>query len=373
MTGTPPVDLDLHGLARVRLVDASPHDVATVVRQLGPLGAPAHGDADMTIRFVDRLPVREPLRYVQHGEAGFTSRDFLVLRSRGGAPARVLVPFDRIGSRPEIVCERGLPAVPLLLAILNLTVLGKGALPLHATAFEVHGQGVLCTGWSKGGKTESLLAFLSRGARYVGDEWIYLTADGTAMSGVPEPVRLWHWQLRQVPEVASRVPAGTRARLVALDRVTRGVRYAGGARQTPPWAASVLRRAALVLQRQLYVQLPPDRLVGGAQAMTRTARPDTVFFMQSHDADEIVVERVDPLEVADRMQFSLRYERQDLTALYTQFRFAFPGLRSELVDSAAELEQVLLRKVLDGKRAFAVRHPYPTRIAALHDAMAAVL
>jgi len=373
VTGAPPVDLDLHGFARLRLVDADPRDVATVLRQVGPLQAPSAGDADVTIRFVDRLPLHGPVRFVQQGEAGFTSDGFVVLRSRAGAPTRVHVPFEDIGSGLEIVCERGLPAVPLLLAILNLTVLGNGALPLHATAFELDGHGVLCTGWSKGGKTEALLAFLAHGARYVGDEWIYLPADGDAMFGVPEPVRLWHWQLQQVPDVAKRVPAGTRARLAALDQVTRGVRQAGAAQRTPAWAASVLRRAAPVLQRQLYVQLPPDQLVGGPHAMTGSAHPNTVFFMQSHDADEIVVEPVDPIDVAERMQFSLRYERLGLTALYEQFRFAFPDRRSALVDSAADLEQVLLHKVLQGKRAFAVRHPYPTRLAGLHDAMADVL
>ena len=82
---------------------------------------------------------------------------------------------------------RGLPAIPLLVPIVNLTALANGALPLHASAFVHRGTGVVATGWSKGGKTEALLAFSANGARYVGDEWVYVAADGSRVSGIPSP------------------------------------------------------------------------------------------------------------------------------------------------------------------------------------------
>src|SRR5438067_2311495 len=87
--------------------------------------------------------------------------------------AAALLHLDQIGGPVEIVCERGVGAVPLLTAIVNLTALGRGALPLHGSAFEHEGTGVVTTGWSKGGNTESLLAFTARGARYVADEWVF--------------------------------------------------------------------------------------------------------------------------------------------------------------------------------------------------------
>ncbi|MGH9034322.1 MAG: hypothetical protein ACRD0O_01040, partial [Acidimicrobiia bacterium] len=188
------VDFDLHGLARVRLLDAEAADVSAVRRQLGPIEADVAGEADITVRFVDRLPTRGRTVLLGAREAAFTDDAFLVLRSKHKARARVSVPMADVG-RPgcELVCERGLPAVPLLIPIVNLTVLGKGALPLHAGAFLHRGTGVVCTGWSKGGKTETLLAFTRRGATYVGDEWVYLDGDGSAMHGIPEPLRLWDW------------------------------------------------------------------------------------------------------------------------------------------------------------------------------------
>jgi hypothetical protein len=102
-------------------------------------------------------------------DAGFTQDAFLILRSKHKTPAKVQIPMDQIGLQCEIVCERGLSAVPLLIPIINLTALHKGCLPLHAAGFVYNDVGALIAGWSKGGKTEALLAFMAQGARYVGD------------------------------------------------------------------------------------------------------------------------------------------------------------------------------------------------------------
>ena len=162
------VEYDLHGLVRIRVLDASPRDIATVGRQLGLQPAALNGKPDLTIRFVGELPVRGPLRLVGLDDAGFTKDAFLVLRGRFKSRARVQIPFEHIGRRCEIVCERGIARIPLLNSILNLTMLGKGAAPLHAAAFRFNGAGVLATSWAKGGKTEALLAFMAHGARHGG-------------------------------------------------------------------------------------------------------------------------------------------------------------------------------------------------------------
>src|SRR3990172_3169438 len=99
--------------------------------------------------------------------------------------------------------------------------LARGALPLHASAFLWNGTGALATGWAKGEKTEALLAFLTEGATYVGDEWVYLAGDGARVFGIPEPIRIWDWQLEHVPWLGRRLPRGERARLAALRALSR--------------------------------------------------------------------------------------------------------------------------------------------------------
>ena len=362
------VDFDLHGLAGVRLVDASPGDVAAIRRQLGPIEAPLARGPDVVIRFVDRLESRGTLRYLGVDDAGFTDDGFLVLRGRHKTRARVEIPLDRIGEVPEITCERGLAAVPLLIPILNLTVLGRGALPLHASAFTVDGVGVVCTGWSKGGKTEALLGFMEAGAGYVGDEWVYVSPDGGRVYGIPEPIRVWAWYLDQLPRVRAGVGRGDRLRLGAIELFRSLEPVVAPSRSR--WAgARAYRRLEPVLRRQLHVDLDPVPLFGQA-ASPGAGGFDRLFFVVSHESEAVTVEPADPAEVAARMAFSLRHERLDFMAFYLKLRFAFPERRSELVERAESLEETRLREALADKETYEVRHPYPVSIAALHEALA---
>jgi hypothetical protein len=372
--GVPPVpadavDLSLHGLARLRLLDAGPQDVAAVVRQVGPLEVPPGGEADLLVRFVDRLPAPPGERLLGAREAAFSEDGFVVLRSKHKARARVRVPLHRAGTTGcELVCERGVPAVPLLVPLLNLTVLAKGALPLHACAFETEGRGVVVTGWSKGGKTEALLAFCERGATYVGDEWVYLREDGTA-AGIPEPIRVWDWHLDSLPGYRQRLRWRNRIRLALL----RGA--ATVARRTPDQPRRVSRladRVAPLLEGQRHVDLLPTRLFA-AELGPLSTTVDRLFLVMSADRPDVAVAPVEPSEVAARMAASLAFERLDLQGWYLRARYAHPGAAWSnplLEGGAEELERDLLERFLTGVPAWVVEHPYPADLTALHDAMA---
>lgn len=364
-------DFDLHGLVGIRLLDASPADVAMVRRQLGPLQRPLDREPDITVRFVDRATT-EPMRYVGLGTGGFNADGFHVLRGRGGDAPKATIPFDRIGQRPEIRCETRMPAVPHLLAIINLTAAAKGVLALHASAFTMHSTGhspgsstgVLVTGWSKAGKTEALLGCMSQGAEYVGDEWVYLPGDET-MLGLPEPIRLWSWHLHQVPHLLRQRPRGDRMRLSAWHRAEKA---ANRAADTALPGAGLLQRGAPVIGRQAYLQVPPDELFGAAAVALR-GRLDAVVLLVNHEAPQTVVEPVDGSEVSARMAASLATERASFMDHYHQFRYAFPGSPSPVVEAAEATDRSLLSSVLDGRPAAQVLHPYPCDLAELGRAV----
>ena len=288
------------------------------------------------------------------------------MRSRHKTPARVEIDFSQIGESVEIVCERGLPAVPLLIPILNLAVLARGVVPLHASAFVHRGTGVVATGWSKGGKTEALLAFATRGARYVGDEWVYLAGDGSRVHGIPEPIRIWGWHLRQLPQYEALVGRAARTRLRAIElflgseRALRRVK----AGKRPSQA---LARLAPLLGRQLFVDIEPERLFGPVGE--QSAPFDRLFFLMSSDEPDIAVEPVDPREVGKRMVFSLQHERLDFTAAFLKYRFAFPAAANPFIERVEDLERTALTRAFAGKPAFLVRHPYPCSLASLFEAM----
>jgi hypothetical protein len=360
-----PIDYDLHGIVGVRLLGAGPGDARAVDRQLGPIRASLEREPDLVLRFVDRLPLREPLRLLGLDDVGFSEDAFVVLRSRHKAPARVAIPFDRIGGRCEIVCERGLPAVPFLVAVVNLTALANGWLPLHASAFLWRETGVLATGWAKGGKTETLLAFVARGASYVGDEWVYLSGDGRRMVGIPEPIRVWDWHLDELPALRRGLPARQRARLRALSLAASGLRTAAGSGLP---GSALARRALPLLERQRYVHLPP-RETFGEGACTPVASPDRIVFVASHESPEIRVRAIDPDLVARRMVFSLEDERRELLSCWSKFRFAFPDARNALLEGASARELALLRSALVDRPTLELLHPYPVAIPSLFDAL----
>lgn len=362
------VDFDLHGLAGLRLIDAQPADARAVERQLGPLPQVLERDPDITIRFVDRVELGSRLRYLGAAEAGWTDDGFFVLRSRK-KPVVVRIPMDRIGGQCEIVCERGLPAVPFLIAVLNLTVLGNGALPVHAAAFELDGVGTLVTGWSKGGKTELLMAAARADARYIGDEWVYLTTDGR-MYGIPEPIRLWDWHLRQLPRARQHISRTDRLKLRAIPALRRLDRATPRRiRRLPP--NKLLHRAMPTLEGQLHVDVRPDRLFGELGDLT--GRLDRILFVVSAAGPGTTVDAIDPLEVAARMRASLIHERLDLATLMLQARFAHPSLRNEHLETAEARQSELLDTVFAGRPAYLVTHPYPADLAALLEAVRPIL
>lgn len=359
------VDFDLHGLVGIRVHNASASDIAAVRRQLGPLERPLLRDPDILVRFVDEIPPPKSLRYLGLDEAGFTEDSFWILRSKHKSQARVRIPIEQIGSQCEILCETGLAAVPLLIAIINLTALSNGAVPLHASAFTYDGVGSLATGWSKGGKTETLLSFMVHGARYIADEWVYLHGDGR-MSGIPEPIRVWDWHLSDLPQYRARAPRSGIARLKAIHGLQRCLKCVPGGKWPPGRAKD---RLTPFLKRQAFVDVPAERLFG-RENLQFIGNLDKVFFVASHASPHISVEPIDATNVAHRMVHSLQYEQAAFLGYYRMFRFAFPDKANELIDQSEQLQGELLHRALAKKEAHGVYHPYPMSLPALFEAMA---
>jgi hypothetical protein len=372
--------LSLHGLLTIGVRNGGRSEIAAVRRQLGPLpdapmSAPdgASSQPDVVVRFVDQLATVGSLRKLGF-DAAFDDEHFFVLRGRRKTSVRVQLPVDRLGSSPiEIVAERGLGAVPYLLPIINATLLGKGVLPIHASAFVHDGRGVLVTGWAKGGKSEALLAFADRGATYVGDEWVYVTPDGASMGGLPEPMRLWDWQLGMVPRIRARVGLAGRVRLGGAAGLAVTL---GGASRLPVVRTStpgdVARRMAAVVERQRSLQIPPARLFG-SRVSTGLVPLDTVVLIESSNDPTAAVKPVEPGELAVRTAATVRHELLDLEALALQYRHAFPARPQAFVDELAGRLERGLTAAFGGKRCLVVRHPYPPDIPALFDLIAPAL
>ena len=360
------VDFDVHGLVGVRLVNPSPGDVAAVNEQLGPLQRPLFREPDIIVRFVEYLHTPR-LRYLGLHQDGFTDDGFFLLQSKK-KETKVKIAFDQIGKQCEIVCQSGLPTVPLLTAILNLTVLKKDCVALHASAFVYHGTGVLVAGWAKAGKTETLLAFAAQGAEYIGDEWVILSGDGQKMYGLPGSIHLSDWHLQYLPEVRSRVAREELLlfkRIHWIDKMQQKIPNGRIGKFLP---VKYLRRAMPALKRQLHVTMKAQTIFNGALGMLQ-AKPEKVFLAMTHEDHRVYVEPTDPLGIANQMISSVRYELLPFMAHYLAFKFAFPKKRNDFIEQAGELQYDILCRALAGKEAYTVWHHYPFSFDELFERM----
>jgi len=365
------IDYTLHGFVGVRLVGASPQDANAVSKQLGSIQGPLTGDPDIVVRFVDRVPASSDLQYLGLDDAGFDRDSFYVLRRDRSKRMRARVALEQVGGRCEIVCESGFGSVPLLIPILNLTMLVQGLVPIHGSAFTFEGVGALVTGWAKGGKTEVLLGFMDRGAQYIGDEWVYVDAEGKRLYGIPEPIRIWDWHLDDLARYRRLIGNGTRARMWLTRRAAHSRRTLPD-RLARTDAGQLVDRAIALVERQSSVRVAPERLFGHGSC-TLEGPLDKVFFVVSHESPAVTVEPLDPDEVARRMIFSHQFERFDLIAAYLQSRFAFPDRVNTFLEQAREQESGVLGQAFAGKEAYVVRHPFPAPIPALVDAIRPLL
>lgn len=354
------LDFDLHGVIGVRLIDATPREVAAVRAQLGGLTYPLQRDPDIVVRFVPHLPT-PGLRYVEMGRSGFTDQGFFILSHRR-RPVRVRMPFGFPEEPCEIVCEHGLRSVPLLDAWIKLVAVRKGYAPVHASAFEYQGAGVLVAGWAHGGKTSCLLAHAHTGAAFVSDDLVLLSGDGRTMLGFPTPVSVSDRQLDQLPPMRRRLGWTRRTLLAGARAVERLQPVFGGSR-----AGGMLHAAVPALRRRLKVSVPPEDLFGPVGSCE--AEPRKVFLALSQAATEIRVEPADPDVVAEQLTASLRLELHSWLEQYLAYCFAFPGRESGLPARVPAEATRLLKQALADKEVFTLRHPHPVSLWELRRAM----
>jgi hypothetical protein len=356
MTGQRTLDYRLDGRTLVRLVDAAPRDADAVGSRLGlaPLDAAAGGAADLTIRYVDDLGLRGPLRVVGRDEGAYTD-DAFVERRQGRAVG--IVPLERVGvGDAELLMIRGAGAPARLVSLLNLAILGHGRVALHGSAVVHAGRGIAAVGWSGGGKTEVLLGFMARGALAVGDEWLHAAPGDGRVAGMPTPVRVEAQHIRQLPELRERIPAGARAAMRVAGVVGRG----GGG------AAAVGRR----LGARAHVDLSPARLFG-SERLAATANLDAIVWLEPAAAGTAQVEPIEAADVARRLALAHVHHRRSLLQWYWQGRYAFPERANPLLDDNATVECERLMETFAGRSAFRARFGPSVGIATLTDAIEA--
>ena len=316
-----------------------------------PLTAP-----DITVQFVEDLPVRG-IRFLGTDQDAFTDNGFFLLQE-GTRRVKARIPFDRIGGPCEIVCKSRLGSVPLLIPIVSLTALKKECVPVHASAVVYNGVGILMAGWAHCGKTAALLGFASKGAEYVGEEWVLLAGNGQRMQGLVRPLELSHWHVASLPHVRSAVNLMNRCAFHGIGILDGLRKMISGKRTRSSLVFRSLRRASAAVEDRLRPTVAPSAIFRN-RIRSAGAQVDKIFLFVSHEDHRIEVEPITPLEMARRLTFLVQRELTPLLGHYAAYQFAFPSQRNELIESTAEYSFGMLARALNGKETYIVRLPYP--------------
>jgi hypothetical protein len=360
------VEFGLRDLVSIHLHNPTPRDVAAFRERFGAPLKFTNRAPDVCFRFVERLSLPPEVCFVGE-EVAFTPEQFFLRRSRSGERALACLPMDRLGLGGEVVLESGTEP-PLLEEILNLCVLQRGGLPLHASAFEFAGQGCVVGGWPHGGKTAVLIGMIGAGAKFISDDWTFLHSDGAQVFGQPGPIQVRVRYLREFPELLSHVPGGGRTRANVLRAGAGAARLAG---RVPP-ARRPAARVAHALEERQKLRLDPQALFGAERCLASTRLNSFILCVASGEP-EAVARPMLLSEAVTRTLASLEYERRKLRSHYLQFQFAFPDRKNPLLEQAATLEEERLHQSLEGRQLILLQHPPLASPKALAEALMPLL
>ena len=359
------IDFNIHGVVSIRLMDPSPRDLAAACNLLGSPSGVQLADPDITIRFVEDLRVR---RIKLLGtDQGFTDDGFFLLQE-GTKQAKTRIPFDRIGGPCEIVCKRGLTSVPLLMPIVGLTALKKECIPVHASAVVHNGVGILMAGWPHCGKTAALLGFASKGAEYVGEEWVLLSGDGRRMCGLVRPLDLTPRHVASLPNARSAVPPLNRCASHGISVLQWLQNMFLGQKVRASFLSRGLQRMSAAAADRLRSTVALSAIFGD-RICAEGAAAHKVFLFVSHQERSLEVEATAPFEMACRLSSLVQHELTSVLRHYSAYRFAFPLQRNEFIEGAAEYSLAFLVRALYGKETYIVRLPYPHAFPELYEAI----
>jgi hypothetical protein len=257
--------------------------------------------------------------------------------------------------------EPGFPVRRIYAALvrpaMQLDLTRRDAVAVHSAAVEMDGRAVLVAGWSESGKTETALALMEVGARFVSDKWTILGTDGE-VSAFPINIGIRRWVLRYLPTLRAALPGAPRAQLAvagiaaAVSRPARGRVHPGRAGTLASRAVALADRAAVTPTelRTAYRQAddPARRLPLGTTAILTTV-----------PGPEVVCEPADPAWAAARLARSAGFERRELFSVLERRRYAFPRETGSPMEPAIAEETRLLEHALGNGRTLELRAPFP--------------
>lgn len=275
---------------------------------------------------------------------------------------RACVVPDPFSDRPvRFSYEPGFPVRRIYAALvrpaMHLGLMRWDAVAVHSAAVEMDERAVLIAGWSESGKTETALALMEAGARFVSDKWTVLGTDGEA-SAFPINVGVRRWVLPYLPTLRAALPGAARAQL-ALAGIAASVSRPARERANPGRTGTLATRAVALADRAALTPTELRTAYRQADDPARRLPLGTTAILTTVPGPEVVCEPADPAWAAARLARSAGFERRELFSVLERRRYAFPRETGNPMEPGIAEETRLLEQALDNGRTLELRAPFP--------------
>jgi hypothetical protein len=266
------------------------------------------------------------------------------------------------GDRTEFLYDRGFPLAPLFRRYgrlaLQLAMWPQEAVCVHGSGVVVDGRGVLVAGWSESGKTETALALMERGARFVSDKWTIVGSD-RSLATFPIGVGIRRWVLSALPRLRGSLPRRARGQFAASAAVDAA---AGLLRPLPATARArrLVEQAVLLADR---AALQPSQLLaayGDERRPKAGERLALLVLLTTVEEGPPSARRADPEWAAARLAASAAYERRFWFELGARCRYSSGQAAGGRRDEVERREREFLLQALDPVPVLELRAPFPT-------------
>ena len=364
------IEVDYLGAAGIRFENISRKEVSSIVNNFSAFEKELDREPEIVVHFVDRLETPD-LIFLGLDYAAFDNEKFYLI-SDPVSKKKVSIPFNKIGQKIEIICEKGVKSIPLLNHIINFYLIKNNFVPIHSSGFYFDNKGILVMGWTKGGKTETLLSFANHGAEYVGDEWVVLKPDGSEMCGLHVPVTIWKWQLSYIKKIVKNIGLVNKLifSTISILEVINNISIKLELDKAFPF--KLLGQGLPHLRKLLKIRKSPEDLFKD-KIRSSMIRLDAIVLALSHESNKIVAKECEPEEIIKRMIHSNDYEQLPFFEFYKAFKYAFPERSNEFLDNIKNIHSGLLLNALQGKKSFKISHPYPVSFEALFSKLSLAL
>jgi hypothetical protein len=358
--------------ARVRLTfdDRDTSVAEFLATQMDPFRAGATSDGSDDVVLEPGLQRNRPLLDIQNParDGTTTASDgerFLVL-----VEDRACTVPDPLDDQPmRFSYEPGFPIrriyAPLVRPALQLGLHRRDAVAVHSASVEMDGQAVLVAGWSETGKTETALALMEAGARFLSDKWTILGTDGEA-SAFPINVGIRRWVLPYLPTLEASLPRRARGRLSVAGLAAA---VSGPVRRRPGRVGALSQRAVALADRAALTPTELRAAYGQDDDPARRLPLRTTAVLTTVPGPEVACEPADPTWAAARLARSAAFERRELFAALERRRYPFWRERGNRLDEAVAEETRLLELALAKGRTLEVRAPFPVDPRRVADAL----